>query len=147
MRPANVVANALYGTALVQSGRTQEGLKRLDDVLKLDGTSREALRARAVLRSKTGLHKEAIEDAQKLVSADRNAAHARLLLARIYAAAGDPEGARRVLWEAFHDIGGDRTIYDALKPLVARNDGADAAKRLSQEFYDARNQRLTRSFA
>jgi predicted Zn-dependent protease len=116
-------------------------------VLKVDGTNREALRARAMVRSKAAAHKQAIEDAQKLVSADRDSAPARLLLARVYAAAGDPDGARRTLWDAFHDIGGDRTIFDALRPLVARLDGAEAAQRLSQEYYDKRNQQLTRSFA
>lgn len=147
VRPDNIVANAIYGSALAESGRTQEGLARLDAVLKLDGSNREALRARALLRSKAGSHQGAIEDAQKLVSADRNAAPARLLMARIYTSAGDPDGARRTLWDAFHDLGEDRTIFDALKPLVAKTDGAEAAQRLSQEFYDKRNQQLTRSFA
>ncbi|NJC04494.1 Flp pilus assembly protein TadD [Sphingomonas kaistensis] len=147
VRPANIVANAIYGTALVQSGRARDGLSRLDAVLQVDGKNREALRARALLRSRAGQHEAAIEDAQKLVAADRNAPSARLLMARVYAASGDTEGARRTLWEAFHDIGGDRTIYDALKPLVAKSDGADAAQRLSQEFYDKRNEQITRSFA
>lgn len=147
VRPANIVANAIYGTALTQTGRTREGLSRLDAVIALDGKNREALRARALIRSKAGQHEAAIEDAQKLVAADQNAAPARLLMARIYSAAGDLDGARRTLWEAFHDIGGDRTIYDALKPLVAKSDGADAAQRLSQEFYDKRNEQITRSFA
>ncbi|UUR06962.1 tetratricopeptide repeat protein [Sphingomonas glaciei] len=147
VRPNNIFANAIYGTALTQSGRAREGLSRLDAVIALDGKNREALRARALLRSRAGQHREAIEDAQKLVAADRDAAPARLLMARIYAASGNADGARRTLWEAFHDIGGDRSIYDALKPLVAKSDGADAAQRLSQEFYDKRNEQITRSFA
>jgi predicted Zn-dependent protease len=147
VRPNNVVVNALYGAALTRSGRTQDGLARLDAVLAVDETNREALQARALVRSQAGAHKQAIEDAQKLVSADRSSAPGRLLLARIYAAAGDAEGAKRTLWEAFHDIGEDRTIFDALRIAVARSDGAQAAQRLSQEYYDKRNQKLTRSFA
>jgi predicted Zn-dependent protease len=147
VRPSSVVVNGLYGAALAQSGRTREGLARLDAVLAVDETNREALRARALVRSQAGAHKQAIEDAQKLVSADRSSAPARLLLARIYAASGDADAAKRTLWEAFHDIGEDRTIFDALRIAVARSDGAQAAQRLSQEYYDKRNQTLTRSFA
>lgn len=145
--PTNIIPNALYGGALVETGRASEGLARLDQAIALDGTNREALRARALARSRAGAHQGAIEDAQKLVAADNKAATARLLLARIYAAAGNAEASRRTLWDGFHDIGGDRSIYDALRPLVLKSEGPDAAKRLSQEFYDSRNEQLTRSFA
>jgi predicted Zn-dependent protease len=145
--PANVIPNALYGAALAQVGRTSEGLARLNDVLLLDGTVKEALRARAQLRSEAGSHRQAIEDAQKLVAADRSSSLARLFLAQLYVTAGDAEGARRTLWDAFHDIAGDRSIYEALRPLVMRLDGSQAAQRLSQEFYDQRNESITRSFA
>jgi predicted Zn-dependent protease len=147
VKAANVIPNALYGAALVQSGREQEGSERLDAVLKLDGTNREALRVRAMLRSKTGNHKQAIEDAQKLVAADQDSASGRLLLARIYGAAGDANNMRRTLWDGFHQVSDNRVIFDALMPLVAKSDGPQAAARLSQEFYDKRNQQLTRSFA
>ena len=147
VRAENLIPNAIYGAALIQSGRAQEGLSRIDAALKVDGNNREALQARAMLRSRMGSHKQAIEDAQKLVAADQNSAPSRLLLARIYVASGDLDGAKRALWDAFHDLGDDRTIFDALQPLVARTDGADAAKRLSQEFYDKRSEQLTRSFA
>lgn len=145
--PANAIANAVYGAALAQSGRTKEGLARLDEVLKIDGTIREALGARAQLRSRAGAHQKAIEDAQRLVAADRTAAQARLLLARIYIAAGDSESARRTLWDAFHEIEGDRGIYDALNQFVTRSEGPQAAARLAKEFYDQRNARIIRSFA
>ncbi|WP_426266464.1 tetratricopeptide repeat protein [Sphingomonas sp. LHG3443-2] len=147
VKAANVIPNALYGAALVQAGREQEGSARLDAVLKIDGTNREALRARALLRSGKGNHKQAIEDAQKLVAADQEVASSRLLLARIYAAAGDPDNMRRTLWDGFHQVSDNRAIFDALMPLVAKSDGPQAAERLSQEFYDKRSERLTRSFA
>jgi tetratricopeptide (TPR) repeat protein len=145
VRPNNTIANALFGEALARTGRSKEGMARLDEVLEIDGANREALRGRALLRSKAGSHKGAIEDAQKLVSVDDKSAPVRLLVARIYAASGDHDGARRTLWEAFHDIGEDRTIFDALRPLVMKSDGAQAAARLSQEYYDKRNEKLTRS--
>ena len=147
VKAANTIPNALYGAALVQTGRVQEGSDRLDAVLKLDGTVREALRARSMLRSRTGNHKGAIEDAQKLVAADPTSASGRLLLARAYGTAGDADNMRRTLWDGFHDVADNRAIFDALKPLVAKSDGPQAVERLSQEFYDKRNQQLTRSFA
>ena len=146
VKPANVVPNALYGAALVQTGRIPEGQARLDQVLEVDQASREALKARAQLRSRLGAHKGALEDAQKLVAIDGDSAAARILLARIHAAAGDQEGAKRTLWQGFHDIAGDRTIYDALRPLVERMEGTEAATRLSEEFFDQRNDQLSRSF-
>jgi hypothetical protein len=69
------------------------------------------------------------------------------LLARIYVSAGDTDGARRALWDAFHDMGEDQTIYDALRNLLVRSDGPQAAARLSEEHYDKRLQQLTRSIA
>lgn len=147
VRPSNTVANALFATGLGQSGRVPEALARLDAILKLDGTNREALSGRALFRSKAGDKKGAIEDAQKLVAVDGESASGRLLLARIYTAAGDPDGARRTLWDAFHDLGSDHAIYDALLPLVAKSDDPQAAARLSKEFYDKRSHKLTRSFA
>lgn len=147
VQPGNTVPNAIYASALAKTGQEAEGLKRLNAVLDIDGSVREALAARALLRSKTGAHEQAIEDAQKLVAADQTSAQSRLLLARIYAAAGDREGARRTLWDGFHEIEADRSIYDALKPLVAQAEGARAAVRLSEEYYDQRNDRITRSFA
>lgn len=147
LAPGNAIPHAIYGAALAQSGRTREGLARLDEVLEVEGSIREALRARAQLRSKTGAHRPAIEDAQKLVAADRASASARILLANIYAASGDTASARRTLWDAFHEIAGDRSIYEALKRIVTKADGPQAAARLAQEFYDQRNQRIIRSFA
>ncbi|WP_344708967.1 tetratricopeptide repeat protein [Sphingomonas humi] len=147
VRPDNVIPNALYGEAIARSGRTAEGMDRLNRVIEVDGANREALRARALLRSAAGLHQKAIEDAQKMVTLDPDSANARLLLARIYDAGGDADGARRTLWDAFHDIGEDQVIYDALKAVVARTEGADGVGRLSKEYYDKRLQQLARSFS
>lgn len=147
VQPGNTIPNAIYGAALVKAGRTAEGSRRLDAVLAVDGTIREALQARAALRSRAGAHPQAIEDAQKLVATDQTSAAYRLLLARVHAAAGDQEAARRSLWEGFHEIEADRSLYEALKPLVAKAEGPQAAVRLSQEFYDQRHDRIIRSFA
>ena len=147
LAPPNLAANALYGSALVATGSAQAGSDRLNAVLAMDPANADGLRARAQLRSRAGSHKGAIEDAQKLVASDRKAPAARLLLARIYVAAGRPADARRVLWEAFHDIPADRTIFEALRAFVNASDGPGAVSRLTKEFDDQRNVQLTRSFA
>ena len=144
---ANVIPNAIYGAALVEAGRVQEGASRLDEVIRIDGTNRVALRARAMLRSRSGDHKGAIEDAQKLVAADQDSARGRVVLAQIYGAAGDSANMRRTLWDGFHQVGDNRLIFEALRPLVAKSDGPQAVARLSREFYDKRFQQLARSVA
>jgi tetratricopeptide (TPR) repeat protein len=143
----NATQNALYGAALAQTGQTAAAFERLDQVISLDSANADALRARAELRSRLGHHKAAIEDAQKLVASDRKSSSARLLMAQIQVAAGDPDGARRTLWDAFHDIPADRSIYGQLRRLVARLEGGQSVERLAQEFNDQRTEEITRGFA
>lgn len=144
---ANASTHALLGAALAQVGKPQEGLRRLDAVLTFDERNVDALRGRAEARSRMGAHRQAIEDAQKVVAADRSSPFAHLLLARIHVSSGDSDGARRSLWNAFHDLPGERIIFEALMPLVQRADGTEAARRLSQEFNDQRNEEMIRSIA
>jgi tetratricopeptide (TPR) repeat protein len=143
----NIAANALYGTALVRTGQAASGLERLDAVIRLDSANADALRGRAQLRSDLGRHQEAIEDAQKLVAANRLLPESRLLLAKIFVAAGRGADAKRTMWDAFHDIPAERSIYDALRAFVARTDGPGAAQSLAAEYEDQRNDEMTRSFA
>jgi tetratricopeptide (TPR) repeat protein len=144
---ANIRASSIFATASGLMGETQASLPRLDQALALDGANATALRGRAMLRSKLGQHQGAVEDAQKFVAADRGRAEPRLLLASIYVAAGQPEEAKRALWEAFHDIPADRSIYQALHSLVQRTDGPGAAQSLKEEYDDQRNNVMIRSFA
>lgn len=143
----NIAANALYGTALVRSGQVESGLERLDAAIRLDGGNADALRGRAQLRSRLGRHQEAIEDAQKLVAANRLLPENRLLLAEIFLAAGRGADAKRTMWDAFHDIPAERSIYDALRAFVARSDGPSAVASLAAEYDDQRTDEMTRSFA
>lgn len=147
VRPATLSANALYGSALVQIGRSAEGMDRIDRVLSQDPANTDALRGRIsqLLRSKS--YDRAIDDARRLVAADRGSAQARLDLVRTCLAANRPDEANRALWEAFHDIPANRPIYDLLRSVVARDSGASAVSRLKEEFDDQRQDELTRSFA
>jgi predicted Zn-dependent protease len=146
VRPANVTANALYGAALVRASGDPAGIARLNAVLALDPNNADALRARAEMMSKAARHKQAIEDATRLVSATRASVAARLLLTRIYAAAGRPEDAKRTLWDAFHSIPANRSIYQTLRSVVQATQGASDAGRLDEEYDDQREVVMSRSF-
>ncbi|QIK79118.1 hypothetical protein G7077_09635 [Sphingomonas piscis] len=147
INPTNAVPNALYGLAMARIGQRAAGLDRLNQVIAMDSSNADAIRGRAELRSAAGDHRLAIEDVQRLITLERQSAQARLMLARIYLAAGLPNDTRRTLWDAFHEITADRTIYVALRNWLLRTEGNDAAIRLSKEFEDQRNQRMARSFA
>ena len=143
---ANLAANALYGGAIASLGDRRAGLDRLDSVLAVDPQQVDALRGRAQLRLAQAQHDLAIEDGRKLVAADRTDASARLLLSRLFLANNDLDNARRTLWDAFHDIPGDRMIFEALWQLLARTDGPQAAQRLTKEFRDQKDDEMSRSF-
>ena len=147
VEPSNLSANALYGEALANIGSRGAGLERINGVLVVDPGQLDALRGRSKLRSRQGEHKGAIEDAQKLVAADRSSSQARLILFQTYVAANRNEDARRTLWDAFHDIPANRAIYEVLAVVVQKNNGPTAARRLAEEFDDQRNVELIRSFA
>ena len=146
-RLSNLSANALYGEALAQIGSPGAGLERLNGVLAVDPGHLDALRGRSELRSRQSEHKGAIEDAQKLVAANRGSSQARLTLFHAYVAADRNDDARRTLWDAFHDIPANRKIYDVLTVVVQKTNGPTAARRLAEEFDDQRNVELIRSFA
>ena len=140
VKAANVIPNAIYGgragPGRPGAGRRSSGSTRCS---QLDGTNREALRARAMLRSRTGNHKGAIEDAQKLVAADQDSARGRAAARpNLWRGGRFRQHASGRLWDGFHQVGDNRAIFDALRPLVAKSDGPQAAERLSQEFYDKR---------
>ncbi|URD61536.1 tetratricopeptide repeat protein [Sphingomonas sp. KRR8] len=143
----NINANALYATAIGMLGQAGPAVQLLNEALALDGANVKALRGRAMLRSRAGQHQGAIEDAQKFVAADRASSEARLLLANTYVAAGQPDAAKRTLWDGFHDIPADRSIYQALQSFVQRMDGPSAAQSLREEYNDQRNDAMIRSFA
>ena len=143
----NLAANALYGAALATTGQTVAGLDRLNAVIGLDGGNTDALRGRAKIRSRMGAHKQAIEDAQKLIAADRSAPQSRLLLANLYSAAGQIDSARRILWDAFHEIPAERSIYEALRTFVSKSEGPSGVQLLTEEFNDQRNDKMTRTFS
>lgn len=128
----NADANAIAAEALFHRGKYPEAAKRFDDVLAFDPGNAMALRGRANMLLRLGKAKDAIEDAGKLVTVAPNSSRDRLLLARVYSAAGDPQQAQRTLWDAFRDIPGDIQIYGALLQLTRSN--PDRRLTLQKEF-------------
>jgi len=137
----NVDANAVIGAALTEKGFLASGKQRLDAVLAYDGSNPTALRARAKLYLVTS-PAAAILDAQGLVSALPDSAEARLLLARAYAASGEPDRSQQTLWAAFHDIPANYLIYNALSGSLHGN--SQRLQSLKDEFEVQRGLQLER---
>jgi predicted Zn-dependent protease len=144
---SNAGANALYATALSHIRGPRAALDRLDQVLILDSNNVDALRGRAQARLRLGDFGGAEDDAQKLVAVNRNNPAGWLFLASVQTSAGNGEAARRTLWDAFHQVRGERTIYEELSRIVTKTEGEQAGKRLAEEYSDQRREELTRSLA
>lgn len=139
-------ANAVLAASLALRGQTEQALKRFGQVLDLDPNHAEALEGRARLLLRLQQLRQARLDAQRLVAVSPGEPAAHILLSDVYVALGDRQQAGRVLWNAFHQISADRNIYEALRVFVSRADGADAARRIDEEFGDQRDAELTREF-
>ena len=143
---ANSSTNALIADSLAQSGRTDEARQLLDTILAMEPDHVYALRARINLEIRTGKAKAAISDAQRLVSILPDSARDRLLLARVYSAAGDQRQLDRTLWDAFHEIAVNRDLYEALRTHVAKFGGADAVSSVDAEYRQKQDAELFRDF-
>jgi predicted Zn-dependent protease len=143
---SNSSINAIFARSQALLGKTAEAKQLYDAVLRFEPDHVYALRGRADLYLATGRPKAAIRDAQRLVSIAPKSAQDRLLLARAYASAGDRRQLERTLWDAFHEIPGDRAVYKALRSQMLASSGADAARRVTDEFQQQRNVALDREF-
>ena len=125
-------ANAAAAEALGLTGQHGAAVKRFGDVLAYDPGNAMALRGQSKLLLRMGRPKDAIVGAEKLVTVAPEMADDRLLLARVFVAAGDTAQAQRTLWDAFRDIPGNERIYGALAQLTRAN--PDQRVTLQQEF-------------
>lgn len=128
----NADANAVAAEALVLSGKSSDAIKRFGAVLAFDPGNSIALRGRSKQLLRVGRAKDAIADAEKLVTVSPASARDRLLLARAYTAANDAQQAQRTLWDAFQAIPANEQIYGALDHLTRSN--ADKRLALKEEF-------------
>ena len=134
----NVQHAGIYAHALVDMGKVAEARRWIDEVLAIDQDNVDALRATVRLDVRRKDFEIAINDAQKIVTLVPDSAEDRLLLSRTYAAAGDRREAERVLWQAFHDLPGDRHVYVALQQFLIASGDIDGRKRVASEFAERR---------
>lgn len=135
---ANMSANAILARSQALRGQTGEAKQLFDAVLGYEPDHVYALRGRAELFLATNRSKAAIRDAQRLISISPASAQDRLLLARAYAAAGDRRHLGRTLWDAFHEIPANEMVYKALRSYMLTHAGAEAARRVEEEFEQQR---------
>jgi predicted Zn-dependent protease len=88
--------------------------------------------------------RQAIVDAQRLVSATPKTGEDRLLLAQAYAAAGSKRDVTRTLWEAFQDLPDDERVLTALRNVLVSRGDRDAERRLNNEATDRRMAKLAK---
>ena len=143
---SNSGTNAIIADSLAQSGRAREAKQLFDTILLREPDHVYALRARINLEIRSGMAKAAISDAQRLVSVLPKSARDRLLLAKAYAAAGDGRQFDRTLWDAFHEIRGNRRIYEVLRAHVAKTDGPDAVSGIDDEYRHQLDAELIQEF-
>jgi tetratricopeptide (TPR) repeat protein len=140
----NIQLNAVLAEAFARAGRTAAAGTLLDAVLAYDSGNATALRSRAELRLQSGRAKDAVPDAEKLVSVLPKSARDRLLLARCYSSAGNQALAKRTLWDGFHAIPGSDAMFAALSSRMQGN--AQALASLTEEYVQQRNAELYKGF-
>jgi len=143
---SNSSTNAVIADAMAQTGRPAEAKQVLDQILRMEPDHVYALRARVNLEIRTNRAMDAVTDAQRLVVVLPKSARDRLLLARAYAAAGNPRQLDRTLWDAFHEIPANRELYDALRAHVVKFDGPDAVQSVDAEYRQGQDAELVRDF-
>ena len=144
VKRSNSKWNAVLAQSMALQGRRDEARTLFDKVLSVEPDQMNALRGRSELLAKTGNTRQAIIDAQRLVTANPTDGGDRLLLAQAYFAAGKRQEVRRTLWEAFQDMPEDERVFSALKSVLASSGDVDAERRLTQELLDRRSHKMTK---
>jgi predicted Zn-dependent protease len=133
-------ANLRWDAVIAQSLSLQKQEKAAKQLFNLilakEPDQLDALRGRSALAARTGSSKQAIVDAQRLVSASPNSGEDRLLLAQAYLAGGHLTDVKRTLWEAFQAVPDDERVLAALKRVLGSTGDADAEQRLNDEYAD-----------
>ena len=142
--PANARRNAVIAQSMALQGRVADAKQLFDRVLQMEPDQLDALRGRSTLESRTAMTREAIVDAQRLVSASPNTGDDRLLLAHAFLAAGNKREVTRTLWQAFQDLPQDDRVLAALKSALVSTGDLDGVRRLNDEFADQRKSKLVK---
>ena len=142
----NMSANSVIAEYLALTGHQEQAKQLFDAILALEPDHVGALRGRINLEIRTHRTKAAIIDAQRLVSVTPQTTRDRLLLAEVYAAAGDGRQFDRTLWNAFHELPANFDLYEALRDHVGKTQGEQAAQAVDAEFQQQRDVSLSRTF-
>jgi len=136
--------NAAVAQSMVLQGQIAEAKKLFDAVLDREPDQVEALRGRSALESRTGQAKQAVIDAERLVTISSKTGEDRLLLAQAYLAAGRAKEVRRTLWQAFQELPEDERVFAVLKSVLASTRDKEGEQRLNDELADRRTTKLTK---
>lgn len=139
---ANARWNAVFAQSLALQGRSADAKRLLDLVLDREPDQADALRARSALEIKSGLGRQAVIDAQRLITVEPDSGEDRILLAQAFLAAGNGDEVRRTLWQAFQDLPQDERVFSALKSVLGSNRDVDGQRRLDDEYKDRRMSQL-----
>ena len=142
--PENARWNAVIAQSMALQGRVADAKQLFDRVLQAEPDQLDALRGRSALESRAGMPREAVVDAQRLVSASPNTGEDRLLLAQAFLAAGKQKEVTRTLWQAFQDLPEDERVLGALKSVLISSGDLDGVRRLNDEFADQRKAKLVK---
>lgn len=141
---ANAAPLALLAQTQARQGRDAEALKLLDAVLAFDEGNILALRARTDLYLRTGRGRQAVFDAQRLVSSKPRSADDRVRLARAYALAGQPQLAENTYRAGIQAIGGaDPLLFAGLRDFLVKAGRSGDLPDVQQQFVE--QQRLARA--
>lgn len=138
----NATLNAVLARSWSLQGRDADARRLLDQVLAVEPDQIQALRGRSELLMRTGGTKQAIIDAQRIVTANPQSGADRVLLARAFFAAGNKQEVRRTLWQAFHDMPEDESVFTALRNVLVSTGDVDGEQRLERELSDQRSSKL-----
>lgn len=138
----NAPLNAVLARSWTLQGRNEDARKLLDQVLAVEPDQIQALRGRSELLMRTGNTKQAIIDAQRIVTSNPQSGADRVLLARAFFAAGNKQEVRRTLWQAFHDMPEDESVFAALRNVLVSTGDLDGEQRLKRELADQKSSKL-----
>jgi tetratricopeptide (TPR) repeat protein len=141
---ANARLNAVVAQSIALRGNSAAAKRLFDLVLEREPDQAEALRGRCALEASNGMTKQAIIDAERLVTISPNSAEDRLLLAHANRASGNNAEALRTLWQAFQDLPGDEQVFSSLRSALASTGDLDGQRRVDDEFADRRKAKLTK---
>jgi predicted Zn-dependent protease len=136
--------NAAFAQSLALQGQQEQAKALFDQVLDREPDQIVALRGRSALEARTGMTRQAIVDAQRLVTISPKAGEDRILLAQTYLAARNGEAVRRTLWQAFQELPEDERVYAALKSVLSSTGDQEGERRLNDEVADSRTTQLTK---